>query len=124
MKKQEINEYLAERLFKVKMQIGTPLGSYTGLGLSADMGEIDPIRPYCPDYHTEWWRVVEKLFEKDLIDTCEQITIYPPPRLWYAQIGYSEKAKNGKLTDDDCGKTLGEAVCRAAVKYLKAKEVV
>ena len=41
MTKQEINEYLAERLFKVKMQIGTPLGSY-GFGLSADMGEIDP----------------------------------------------------------------------------------
>ena len=105
MTKQEVNEYLAERLFDLKVCKTTGLVTANKVDKDTYWNNCP-----CPDYHTEWWRVIEKFGTNN----------------HYTEIAQKDDKIGVKVSMSDYsmggvtafGATIGEAVCRCAVEYL------
>lgn len=103
MNNQEINEYLAEHLF----------------GLSTDIYHLT--KHYYtgnPDYISNWQAVVEKLCDRvgvsfEILKNAKNEN--------FAQVNWFNDFPCGQRFNNGYGDSIGEAVCRAAVEYLKAR---
>jgi len=101
MTNQEINEYLAEHLFKLERGVGFGLW------------END-----CPNYIENWQRVVAKMIKDFLLE----INICPNGLKEFEVEFIDWDLKFDEQQESQSCKTIGEAVCRAAVEYLKQSE--
>lgn len=114
MDKKEINEYLAEHLFGPKR--GVDFGKECKPA-SYQLSCCECSRPCnTPDYTADWHNVIERCslqtdgFKMTFRNFGDK----------GAEVYLSADNINGVIMTD--GHTLGEAVCRAVVEYLKSKE--
>ena len=126
MKNQEINEYLAFNLFNKKLVWDKTMcdvcgqmcynGNKEKTTICEDCGNEVNHRIDNTDYITNWQAVVDKLIK------CEQqsLTITKNIGLGCGWLANINRPNYANVTAS--GDTIGLAVCRAAVEYLKAQE--
>jgi len=113
MTNQEINEYLAEHLFGLEKTIKTSAGWLFRVELNC--GGITT-----PNYIENWQSVVEKLEAKHGHDIVFHLaTDVSNHKNKMCKIELNKLHDNEQFFKE-IGKTIGEAVCRAAVEYLKS----
>ena len=123
MTRREVNEFLAEHLFGYERfeqedechQPETIWGSVRGNPAYCEYDFHDV------DFHLNWQKVVERLYKKTQVLGHSVEFVGLDECVWEASV--TDIEERGYYGIKSHGKTMGDAICRVVVEFLRFKEV-